>query len=132
MNYDEMEASRSLDASVAEQVMGWTVEAEDGRWRVHNPQTGNSWMESSPRLTDLAIATSEDDPYGRFTLPLYSACLADAWLVVEKWDGDFDLRRQNDQYRCELFQPSREWQAWGETPALAICRAALRATEEER
>jgi hypothetical protein len=70
------------------------------------------------------------EPQFFFSLPRYSETVADAWLVVEQWDGDCDLRRQNHQWRAEFFRPSQQWSALADTLPLAICQAALAASQQ--
>ena len=68
----------------------------------------------------------------------YSTDLVAAWEVLEQWKlntstfADLGLWRQNGYWRCELFVPSMQWTAWGDTAPHAICLAALTAIEEVR
>lgn len=64
----------------------------------------------------------------RTTPPLYSTSLIDAFSVLEKWPGDYELKRQNGIFHCELFIPSMQYASWGKTIEVAICLAAISAS----
>lgn len=83
-----MPAGKALDKLVAEKVMGQV-------WQGSNPipSYDGRWPWPPPYSTDITVA----------------------WLAIDAWKGDAELRRQNGQWRCWLFRPSSEWQAWGET-----------------
>lgn len=103
-----------VDAEVAEKVMGWRV-VQPGETDGYAP---GYWTQKPP---------GEINPTGWADPPPYSTSILYAWKVLEAWQGDCDVRRQNGQWRVELFKPSMQWSAWAETLPLAICRAALRA-----
>lgn len=69
------------------------------------------------------------DPDANREVPRYSEDMAATSLVLEAWQGDVLLRRQNGYWNCELFRPSDQWDAWGETPSEAVCRARLLAAK---
>lgn len=57
--------------------------------------------------------------------PRFSEDMNWALSALEQWEGDFKLTRRNGQWNCELFKPSEEWEAWGETAPLAIARVLV-------
>jgi hypothetical protein len=65
--------------------------------------------------------------YDWAAVPNYSTSIADAFTVLDAWQGDYEIRRQNGHYRVELFKPSQEWEEWAATLSLAIARASLKA-----
>lgn len=105
-----MKAGRELDKTIAEKFLG-----------LPNVRRLNS--------DDLVYG---DGLYGS-PVAYYSTCLAAAWQVLDYWKlnphvlGDVELRRQNGQWKCTLFAPSVQHEAWGETAPEAICLAALKA-----
>ncbi|PKR82888.1 BC1872 family protein [Heyndrickxia camelliae] len=57
--------------------------------------------------------------------------IKDAWLVVEKFD-EVDITKEfQGTYECRIFafanngSPVECWARYGDTPAMAICKAAL-------
>lgn len=113
-DYDTMKAGWKMDALVTEMVFGerayWTEER---------------------RYVD-------DEPYQRYIGSNYSADIAEAWLVVEKlmpthklflyylnhhlWEVSFQLWSRTEEGGIGHTDI-------GDTPALAICRAALKTVE---
>jgi hypothetical protein len=134
----ELAAGRELDSLVAEKVMGWT-QSDDTRGSGFTVKDGNGkglgwWRFDQPRLGDAQ--------------PHFSTSIADAWLVVEKmretgwvycivqsypenaeepsWDDSTMRVRwwvEFSRYRSPIEVTSPEC----ESPALAICLAALKA-----
>lgn len=113
-----MKPGRELDILVAENVMGW-------KFHVHGVGSFDSghWEHPDGRVARIR---SHINP-----LPYYSTDITAAWEVVEKLD-----LLENAQLGKNI---SGFWGVWGndgsfscgETPALAICLAALRAIEEK-
>lgn len=115
---DEMESGIELDALVAERVMGWS----DFRPLTH------------PELKGRVVGRSPDGSQGM--PPPYSTDLNTAWKVVEKLcEGDkrdvslgwfrvasCAFNGKNGPGEC----------VFASTPALAICRAALKLAKEWR
>jgi len=113
---ETMPAGRSLDALVAEKVMGWTD------WWVdrEGPNATMKTFGFPPGVTD----TYSEPPH-------YSTDIADAWLVVEKLRKDgcpflFGHNRNphNGWFADFLLHPLVEY---ADTAPLAVCRAALKA-----
>ena len=144
MNIDEMPAGHEMDALVAEHVMGWTEvhQDPDGEWCGKCAALGESkwwiargeWEGNRRRM----------EPWPYWTLRNYSTRVDHAWLVVEmafigvtptKDKGYLAQVRRSplDRAWCgEGYWPDfgsnrRFSRAYGETAALAICRAALKA-----
>lgn len=124
-------AGRDLDAIIAEGIMGWTD--CDPAKRVEELETGE--------LVGIGEGTAPGKWFPKFKarqlIPAYSTDIAAAWTVVEYWKAkhhevclehegcptelwDFTI------YKGGVFGPFR---AAGETAPLAICRAALMATQ---
>ncbi len=115
---DEMGAGREMDALIAERVMGFVVEPVGGNYRYYNDtiahERGGKW--TSP-------------------VPAYSTEIAAAWEVVEflREAGSHIQIETQDGYFCEIWSDrggklelfQQEGEGWAETPALAICRAAI-------
>ena len=114
---DAMEAGREMDALIAELVMGWqhprvkintvTDEIEDYWYPIPEAQT-------------------------HIQCPHFSTSVAAAWQVVEKFDAyniNWNYWRKVHRYELSKYgdEPGMEGIGWGLTPALAICRAALKA-----
>jgi hypothetical protein len=128
------DALRELDALVAERVMGLRVETtqEECSWHTPGHRTdhdGVHWVDVQWVVAADAPEDAEPDDY----LPAYSTDIADAWEVVDALGGIFTLKRTG-------FGGVSEWYAsiagadmvWADTPALAICRAALAAVDASR
>ena len=84
----------------------------------------NPWVPTFTPTTIPPEVYCEGDP---FTLPHYSTRTSDANALLDRWHGDVNIRRQNGQWHVELFKPSQQWDARGETLPEAICRAMLKA-----
>lgn len=127
MNYDE---ARKIDAEVAERVMGWTRHAEKP------DRTDN-------RQIDGVLYCPPDYPGilhgGLNVIPHYSTDISDAWLVVEKLYGQYDLAictaiisdsEQERQWHVVLEEKDTDHDiaiVYAPTAPLALCRAALKA-----
>ena len=125
----EMVAGRELDALVAERVMGWTGIERHIRGGIAMP----------PWPSGLDPVTS-----AYRTIPRYSTSIADAWLVVERCglsvvqsdDGWYAVKPEDIHHSSvrgtayptiTLVYPEQQYPEPADTPALAICRAALEA-----
>ena len=109
---DEHEAGRCLDAWVAEAVMG--CKPAD---RQASPDGIVSLTESDDRI----IYLPDWSP---------SAKIAAAWEVVGRFFR-FDVGTDGMLYLCEVgISPTRKFIASADTAPLAICRAALKGSEE--
>lgn len=133
----ELAAGRTLDALIAEKVMGFQ--------RVPVPKDCDGKNEGETLVPpDFQLSSYEWTPRGFYQLwafcPHYSARIESAWEVVEH------LRRQGAKVSVQNRTPG-PWAMWicmrigtdreqvtlerGETAALAICRAALAAVAPE-
>ena len=112
---DKLNAGAMLDAMVAERVMGWSPMFPPGE-RPTGWHGGGGVDERGQPFVHLI--SSKWSP---------STDIAAAWELLNAWEGDYEVRRQNDQHRVELFRPSEEFQAWAVTLPLAICHARLKA-----
>lgn len=115
-----MQPGRELDALIAERVMGWrnipTASVPDRPWI---DEHGMGFQDLKPYSTDISAA----------------------WEVVEKLGGFLDLKRyvliQGQGMKCIAdFVSHRAYgkpscSAIADTPAHAICLAALKAVEHE-
>lgn len=121
---EPMQAGREMDAVVAERVMGRRA-----------TMLPTSLSEADPHVVDYSISR------GFSRCPSYSTSIAAAWEVVEKMDSlgwylTLDRLHQKEAgrfWRCEWMKYTEEdercgdcWED-GDTPAHAICRAALQA-----
>lgn len=95
-----MRAGRELDALIAERVMGKKVD------------------QSSPCLEDGSL------------IPRYSTHIADAWLVVERFEN-VEVEKFYHAYTAAVHIENRAYSIQEETAPLAICLAALKAVGNE-
>ena len=123
----EMKAGRELDALVAERVMGWRIDDADGKWTSPSPNAITHFTRPPAYSTDIAAAM-EIVPRLRafgwvyFTLQSFAPVIeqlqwSEDTMKVEWW-AEFS------RYRSPVEATSPHC----ETPAHAICLAALRAT----
>jgi hypothetical protein len=134
---EAMTPGRKLDVLVARRVMGWKT------WPAHAHQGNSLWLGSPanyPHVTshsDGLLFWSEPDADG---LPWNPSEMIDpAWAVVEKFTADrwrFNLEVFIGGTTASLYRRTENHYAdrpdfydWAETPALAICRCALKAVE---
>ena len=103
--------TRFLDCLIAEKFMGWEP--------IEDPDTGLWWKVPQGDETRDAFG-SADGP------PCYSTNEQAAMIVLRKWDGDVNIRRQNKLWKVELFRPSEQWDAWAGIFPLAVCLVVLR------
>lgn len=59
-------------------------------------------------------------------IPNYSTSIQAAFEILDAHKGDWNLRRQNGLFHCELFIPSYQQDAWADTAQKAICLAFLK------
>lgn len=111
---DEHIQARRIDALVAEKVFGQHVFR---RW----PDADyDSWM-----MYPLAEGTVPS--WDQVDLPPYTTSWDAAGQVVNSWEGDVRIGRQNGAWWVEFCRPSEEFKEWADTFPLAVCRAALKA-----
>ena len=140
---DQMEAGTELDALVAEHIMEWAWwEKPSGDYILLAPDDNGSlyWIG-----VDLPERPYMADPEDLLDLPHFSTDIALAWGVLDKLDKE---------WRMGVTQvwDGKRWQCWldpigsmaidpevsqgsvfanADTPALAICRAALKTGQEK-
>ncbi len=131
-----MEAGRELDALIAENVMGW----KRPKWTVTRT-LGDCMI--PPAGADLAKLTGtghrdfEGDKEDIYWTPHYSTDIAAAWGVVEKLES-LGFLFSVSKGRMSFYGGEGVWASFGklydriestpgETPAHAICLAALKA-----
>lgn len=124
------EELRGLDVEIHRRVMGLSCEWRDGDYGVMSPIMRH--MDGSPVWE---------------TIPAYSLDIAAAWLVVEKLTGEeyVKVRCEQSHYHgdyCSVTAADGTYRdgaelvkrdahgVWGETMPVAICLAALAASEE--
>lgn len=116
----ELAAGRALDAEVARRVFGCSPELD--KWAAHEDY--HCGCEGFPHNRETE---------GQTSLELYSTDIAAAWKVVERMMAQgwgYELSDMTDDWHSMLFihhDPDDGANAGGETPAEAICRAALKA-----
>ena len=116
-----MPAGPEMDAIVAKEVMGYAVAVEESP--SSNGEAGKVWF----------IVTS-DNGHSRNTIPEFSTDIGAALKVGEKMRSDGDEVSLQHRNMVENAPGTSIWTAWfgrasdlawGVTPPLAICRAAL-------
>jgi hypothetical protein len=112
-----LQAGRELDALVAAKVFGW-------------PERKPSWPERKATANRGGVATRTKTQKDQ--VPAFSTDLAEAWKIVEKVGGDFDLSRKRGYPWVAHFIESRRGalkshEGVSYSPCHAICVAALRA-----
>jgi len=149
MTHDEIEvmpAGRELDAMIAEELIGWkwySRKSHDLSFLVP-PDAAPEWLEKwcnpshrqAERFEDWDAMQSFGSKYHR--LPRYSTDIAAAWTVAEAMhEAGYWLRLQSPfepgsswragftVHGCSGFNGRPDHEAGADTPALAICRAAL-------
>lgn len=122
---ESMKSGREMDrllaaAMLVMPVQEWRAVADDGGHRVPDRNTKEAAEKSATAIGGRAVLMD--------FFKEYSECNITAMETLdEHWTGDYEIRRQNGQFRATLYQPSREWEMWGETLPLAISRAMLSA-----
>ena len=111
-----MQASRELDALIAEKVMGKSLP-----YNLHEMEALARRTKAGAELVDRMV-------------PHYSTQIADAWLVVEKMGGVVGIDRypkydDPDEWYWDV--GFKKGTAQADTAPLAICLAALKTVEEK-
>lgn len=136
-----LDAGRELDALVAEKVIGW-------QWSGPTPPSG-SFLNTDRGFPAVYLPLDSAVPTYTSHLPNYSTDIAAAWHLVDALhEQDMNLMLEQCDSDCVVYGESPhsdevvaragQWAAWfqteitkgragGDTPALAICRAALQA-----
>jgi hypothetical protein len=118
------DAGRELDGLVAGKVMGWTDVALKPIANAYGQHVVDEWAGVAPTGT------------GRPQLvPRYSTMIQDAWPILEKMRGEFMFAAVISgkgpagvaPWVCKVNKDGVFIEEKGETAALAICLAALRA-----
>ena len=115
-----MEAGREMDCIIAENVFGW--------------KRGKYFDDAG----QLVWITPSNQFYSAGSTPDYSTDMTAAWQVVEKLSKPhifINLSKFGDKYVCDIenmedySNPEKQFNRWKidfcNSPALAICRAAL-------
>jgi len=149
---DEMPAGREMDALVAEKVMGWLAWSERRPEYIHvvfqRPGEREPFMKfrnpEAERARYAPMAFGDIDPMNHVVcdIPRYSTEIAAAWEVVERLRADkvmggasiAAVNAPDDatpgEWCVEWFDGNRTLDcATGDTAPLAICRAALKASQ---
>jgi Phage ABA sandwich domain len=123
MNSEDLPPGRELDLLVAEQMLG-----------LERVSPGGTTVRPTPEMLVAARQARPDAALpDRVACPEFSTSIRAAWLLVEEMRRRgleiTILTRPGAAYTVRLALPdgSREWVAAAESPALAICRAALAA-----
>jgi len=140
MDINAMPAGKELDGLIAEKVFGWK--------NLH-------WKEGGHKTDEFGCLLSwptgwyGDGPKGSTCLvKRYSTNMDDAWEVIQQMSSAYrisvhDMSVDGQRWRCSLEARDGKWRfptelahkgdesANAETPALAICRAVLKAVMGE-
>lgn len=112
-----MNPGRELDALMAEKVMGWKVSRDiPGAWDMDELRSTKNWHPS----TDIADAMTIADKLSSESLPETERFMLNLTLADGQAFAEFERR----VYQGE---PDTFVSTWVETPAHAICLAALKA-----
>jgi hypothetical protein len=140
IDIDTMEAGREMDALVAERVMGLTLRREEEDESPTHPYVYRWQRPDGSRIcthTSFGFGWCGSRDEANKCLPSYSTDIAAAWQVVEHFSkgkdmpvfvgmvGDSAEAKIYDTEGNPLMEPVH-----ADTPALAICRAALKAVSE--
>lgn len=127
-------AGREMDALVAEQIMGYVWGRSDTPPAGYSGPNGHllspwQWLSRGDFARFVPAVGNET----RFldNIPKFSADIASAMLVVDamqKYSCDFTLEKAGLAWYADF----RSGQGTGDTPALAICKAALFAAASQR
>jgi hypothetical protein len=111
-----------LAAAVAEHAMGWPK--FEGQAHREGSRPYPHFCVDRRYAKPIQVDYGRENEFPRGWAP--DTDIAAAWQVVEKFNGDFEVRQQNGLiYRATAFIPSSEFECWAPTAPLAICRAAL-------
>jgi len=135
MNIDNLEPGRELDALVAEKVMG--IETE---WYHYEPKNCYRLVKKGHATDAWSAAMAEADvssystKFGAAMKVVAKIIESDRWELFDiQWSHpDSDTTPKSSWWACFIpFDDDAEWYSGeGDTPALAICRAALKVVEE--
>lgn len=119
-----MEASRELDAIVAEKIMGylWWHRSE-GCNQLYEP--GSAEWAADMELIPGKHETEYPPVLG---VPHYSTDIAAAWTLIERHPFYVYIARVHGFWQCNFYAPEA-FKATADTAPLAICLAALKAAE---
>ena len=134
MDIDEIRVGPEMDALIAEKVMRLTIRCNEQDWpesyagTIQSPTTGKPvevWV-SIPNYSDMSMidVVNEITTRHQVSLRLVGPEYANGWAFASGWHATF-------------IEPTYTFTdvgegATGETPALAICRAALKFMEQQR
>ncbi len=116
-----MPAGPEMDALVAKEVMGYSVDFEE--WASGNGDSKRVWF-----------ITSDDNQPNRSKIPKFSTDINDAWKIGKKMRDSGNALSLQHRNMVENAPGTAIWTAWfgrandlawATTPQLAICRAAL-------
>ena len=133
--------SRELDAQVAERIFGWV--------RLDRSASSKPDELYPPGVRPDSVPPGYRDAHHTApefrAVPAYSTSIAAAWQVVERFEADgwkvcvakgelFPGDEESELWECYFQKPAPDGGVWepeghAETPALAICRAALEGAE---
>jgi hypothetical protein len=129
----------AIDKEVAEKVMGWTL--RDGWW-VKPGEGTQKWVTT----LELTLTRNEDDDSAYFDQEPWnpSTNIEQAFLVVNRMRGIdwqmqlFSVRKPDKNFFCAFYYNFSLWKelktadySSADTPAMAICLAALKATADQ-
>lgn len=55
-----------------------------------------------------------------------------SYKLLRIWEGDYELRRQNGNFKCVLYRPSEQYESCSISMPRAVCIAWLLAKDGER
>jgi hypothetical protein len=117
-----MPAGPEMDALVAKEVMGYSVDFEEDHGTAGNGK--RIWF----------VVTGKDDQLSRSTIAKYSTDIKAAWQVAKKMQSSGDVLSLEHRNMIDNAPGTAIWTAWfrrtdefarAGTPSLAVCRAAL-------
>ena len=126
IDYNSMPAGAEMDALIAERVMGFK--------RYRDRDTGGVYLLENPSLKVWEQVEDNANISSEQGLDVFSTDIRSAWRVVRKMCFPIGSHSFNLDY-ADVFNRGTVWSAefygvaFGETAALAICRAALKASK---
>ena len=122
-------AGRELDAAVAVRIMGFRYCKSVNE--THHYESVLYEPEEAAKFLSSAVST---EPTGRPLIadnrvPCFSIDIDDAMQALDHWHGDYEIRRQNGQFKVTLYEPSMQYDLWGRELPLTICRVLLKGTK---
>jgi hypothetical protein len=128
MNYDEMPAGVLMDQLIATLVLGQRAKVEQHPDYLTPKPSLAIWTKG---YSGRGITEYNTKDHWRHVDWSPSRDIRDAWQVVEKFPG-MTLEGESGRWWCNYHIDRKESHANGATPALAICRAALKAMNQPR